>query len=336
MRLRRSTPYGPGMRRVARGRGFSYVSTEGARVVDEAALERIRGLVIPPAWRKVWICAHDNGHIQAVGVDAAGRRQYLYHEQWRKERDEEKFDRVLDLAAGLPELRRRIHAELTEPGLGLRRVAALAVTLVDQGVFRVGGEEYAQEHGTRGVATLLRAQVRLSGAEMSFDYPAKGGIQRRVRIRDADSARVVRSLRRCRHDSPRLLVYRKGSRYCELHADDINDLFREWSESDCSVKDLRTWHGTVLAAAGFGAVERPDTQRRRKTVERTVIADVAAALGNTPAVARASYVDPRVLTAFERGATISAALRRAARGGSDEQSQNTVERAVIRLLRTTN
>ncbi|GAB2659809.1 DNA topoisomerase IB [Nocardia goodfellowii] len=316
-----------------RGRGFSYVSGTGDRVSDDETLERIRALVIPPAWRDVWICPHANGHIQAVGVDAAGRRQYLYHERWREERDEEKFDRVLELAAELPGVRQRIREDLRRTGLDRRRVTAVALGLVDRGVFRVGGEEYAQENGTRGVATLLREQVRLSGDEMLFDYPAKGGIQRRVRVADPDLAKTIRSLRRCRADSQRLLVYRQGTRYCELHAEDVNERFRELAGCECSAKDLRTWHATVLAAAGFAAAGRPDSQRGRKAVERAVIADVAAALGNTPAVARASYIDPRVLEAYEQGATIEAALRKAGAAASDQESQQIVERAVVRLLR---
>ncbi|MEV0246812.1 DNA topoisomerase IB [Nocardia sp. NPDC050712] len=333
MRLRRSTPYGPGIRRVGRGRGFSYATVAGERVTDAETLDRIRALVIPPAWREVWICPHLNGHIQAVGVDAAGRRQYLYHERWRHDRDEEKFDRVLELAAGLPVVRERIHADLRRTGLDRERVTAVALGLVDRGVFRVGGESYAEENGTRGVATLLREQVRLSGDEMQFDYLAKGGIRRRVRIADPDLAGAIRSLRRSRSGSQRLLVYRQGARYGELHAEDINDRFRELAECDCSAKDLRTWHGTVLAAAGFAAADRPDSRRARQAVEREVITNVAAALGNTPAVARESYVDPRVLEAFERGSTISAAVRRAAAADSDQESQRIVERAVIRLLR---
>ncbi|MFI6866590.1 DNA topoisomerase IB [Nocardia sp. NPDC050406] len=333
MRLRRSTPYGPGLRRVGRGRGFSYVTDAGEPVADEETLDRIHALAIPPAWRKVWICPYANGHIQAVGVDAAGRRQYLYHEKWRQDRDEEKFDRVLELAAELPAVRERIHADLRRTGLDRQRVAAVALGLVDRGVFRVGGESYAEENGTRGVATLLREQVRLSGDEMRFDYPAKGGIRRQVRISDPDLACAIRSLRRSRSGSQRLLVYRHGSRYGELHAEDINDRFRELSGCDCSVKDLRTWHGTVLAAAGFAAIDRPSSSRARQAAERAVIADVAAALGNTPAVARESYVDPRVLEAFEQGSTISSALRRAAAADSDQESQRIVERAVIRLLR---
>ncbi|MFF3224024.1 DNA topoisomerase IB [Nocardia suismassiliense] len=333
MRLRRSTVYGPGLTRVGRGRGFSYATTDGEAVTDAETLDRIKTLVIPPAWRKVWICPHANGHVQAVGIDAAGRRQYLYHEQWRRERDEEKFDRVLELAARLPEVRRQVRADLGERGLSKHRAEAVAIDLLDRGVFRVGGEEYAEENGTRGVATLLREQVRLSGDEMLFDYPAKGGIRRRVRIREPVVANAIRAMRRCPAESSRLLVYRNGTGYRELHADDVNLRFKELACCECSAKDLRTWQATVLAAADFASAERPESKRGRKAVEKKVMEDVAAALGNTPTVARNSYVDPRVVTAWEDGSTIAAALRRARSADSDDERRELVDRAVIRLLR---
>ncbi|PXX57464.1 DNA topoisomerase IB [Nocardia tenerifensis] len=335
MRLRRSTVYGPGLTRVRRGKGFSYTTIDGEAVTDEETLDRIKSLVIPPAWRKVWICPHHNGHVQAVGIDAAGRRQYLYHEQWRRERDEEKFDRVLELAARLPEVRQQVRHDLSERGFTRHRAEAVAIELLDRGVFRVGGEEYAEENGTRGVATLLREQVRLSGDEMHFDYPAKGGIRRRVCIREPLLAKTIRALRRCDSGSPRLLVYRNGSGYRELHADDVNLRFKELACCECSAKDLRTWQATVLAAADFASTERPTTKTGRKAAVKKVMTDVAAALGNTPTVARNSYVDPRVVTAFEEGSTIAPALRRARQADSDDASRELVDKAVIRLLKQT-
>ncbi|WP_063063289.1 DNA topoisomerase IB [Nocardia violaceofusca] len=335
MRLRRSTPYGAGIRRVRRGRGFSYADENGVPVTDPEVTQRIDALVIPPAWRKVWICPHAQGHIQAVGVDAAGRRQYLYHEQWRRERDEEKFDRMLEAAAQLPNLREQVRADLGRSGLDRRRVEAVAIGLLDRGVFRIGGEEYAEENGTRGVATLLREQVRVSGEEMRFDYLAKGGIRRQVRIVDADLARAVRSPRRNRSPSGRLLVYRERRHSSELHSGDINARFKELVGDDHSAKDFRTWQATVLAAAGLAATECPNSQRRRNSAVREVMTEVAEALGNTPTVARNSYVDPRVIEAWERDRTIAAASQRARRAPSEDERRAIVERAVLRLLRST-
>ncbi|MFF0490496.1 DNA topoisomerase IB [Nocardia sp. NPDC004068] len=333
MRLRRVTPYGCGLSRVRRGRGFSYVDDAGDPITDDEVTQRIHDLAIPPAWRKVWICPHSNGHIQAVGVDAAGRRQYLYHEQWRRDRDEEKFDRVLEVAAKLPALREQVCRDLSRPGLDRRRVEAVALGLLDRGVFRVGGEEYAEEHGTRGVATLLREQVRVSGDEMLFDYVAKGGIRRRVRIAEPELARAVRALRRNRHPSGRLLIYGKGEDLHELHSGDINTRFKELVGEDHSAKDFRTWQATVLAAAGLAAVDCPPSQRRRNSTIRQVMVEVSDALGNTPTVARNSYVDPRVIEAWEHGDTIEPALRRARRAPTDDDRQAIIERAVLRLLR---
>ncbi|MFC8529315.1 DNA topoisomerase IB [Nocardia sp. NPDC057227] len=335
MRLRRSDPGGPGLRRVRRGKGFSYHTADGGQA-DPADVERIRALVIPPAWKNVWISAHPNGHIQAIGTDAAGRKQYLYHERWRSARDEEKFDRVLTLAAKLPTVRERVHADLGLSGLPRHRVEAVAVDLLDRGVFRVGGEEYAEENGTRGVATLLREQAAVSGDSMLFDYIAKSGVHRRVRVTDARLARAVRSLRRSRSGSDRLLVYRQGDAYRELHADDINARFKELADCECSAKDLRTWQGTVLAAVTFAALGRPGSERGRKRVRKEVYEAVADALGNTPTVARESYVDPRVVRAWENGDTIAAALPRAERQKDEDARRDILERAVIRLLRDRN
>lgn len=333
MRLRRSDPSGPGVRRVRRGKGFSYHTVSGEPVTPED-LERIRALVIPPAWRDVWISPHPNGHIQAVGTDAAGRRQYLYHERWRSARDEEKFERVLALAARLPDVRRRIAADLELPGLPRRRVEAVAVDLLDRGVFRVGGEEYAEENGTRGAATLLREQVTVRGDEMLFDYVAKSGLRRKVRIRDARLAKTVRALRRnARSGSDRLLVYRDGDAYRELRSEDINARFKELADCECSAKDMRTWQGTVLAAVGLAARGRPESERGRKRVRKEVFEEVAAALGNTPTVARDSYVDPRVVRLWESGSTIAAALPRAEKAATDDDRRDVLEQAVIRLLR---
>ena len=196
MRLRRSVVSGPGLRRVRRGRGFSYHDSDGHVLTDQATLERIRDLVIPPAWKNVWISAHPNGHIQAVGTDAAGRRQYLYHEKWQEERNEEKFDRVLEMSAALPDMRRRIAADLRRRGLERDRVLALALHLLDLGYFRAGGEQYADENNSFGIATLLCDHVTLQREAVEFDYPAKSGVRRTLTIDDPEVVRSVRALLR--------------------------------------------------------------------------------------------------------------------------------------------
>jgi DNA topoisomerase-1 len=333
VRLRRGNPAGPGLRRIRRGRGFSYVDGDEP-VTDPEVLDRIRSLAIPPAWRDVWICAHPNGHIQAVGTDDAGRRQYLYHTEWRRSRDEEKHDRVLALARRLPGVRARIHEDLCGSGLGRDRVLAGALRVLDRGVFRTGGEEYAEENDTHGVTTLLRKHIQLRGDELLFDFPAKNGIQRSVGVRDPELARLVAALRRGRSDGDRLFVYRNGTGHRqELRARDVNERFKELAGDGFTVKDMRTWTATVLAAAEFAGQDTPASQRATKRAEAAVMRAVAEQLGNTPAVARRSYVDPRVCAAFRDGRTIEAAIRRVGDASLDgNETREALERAVIRLL----
>ncbi|KUH89378.1 MULTISPECIES: DNA topoisomerase IB [unclassified Mycobacterium] len=333
MRLRRSVVRGPGLRRVRRGRGFSYYQPDGTPLTDEATLQRIKDLVIPPAWKKVWICPYPNGHIQAVGTDAAGRRQYLYHQRWQEERNEEKFDRVLEMSAALPEMRRRIAADLRSRGLGRDRVLALALHLLDLGYFRAGSEQYAEENNSYGIATLLCEHVTLRGNAIEFDFPAKSGVRRTLTIDDPEAVRSVRSLLRRPQRTERLLVCRNGSSWTDVHADDLNTRFKELVGEEYTVKDLRTWHGTVLAAAAFVDADPPVNKTVIKRVESAVMKEVAEELGNTPAVARGSYVDPRVVEGYESGLTIAAGVRRAARTKTLAERQQVLDRSTAGLIR---
>jgi DNA topoisomerase I len=319
VRLRRSDPSAPGWRRRARGRGFSYTDADGAPL-PPAEVARIKALVIPPAWRDVWVCPHPNGHIQAVGTDAAGRRQYLYHERWRQDRDEEKHERVLALAPLLPGFRVEVGRELRGRGRSRRRVLAVALAVLERGVFRVGGETYAADNGTHGVATLLCSHVAVRGSTVDFCYPAKGGIQFTTAVEDELLARAVRGLLRGRGGDERLLVDDRG---CAVASDDVNERFKELVGAEFSVKDLRTWHATVLAAAAFAREGRPESKRGRKRVEAEVVREVSEHLGNTPAVARKSYVDPRVVRLYHEGVMIR----------PKSADRETVERAVLRMLR---
>jgi DNA topoisomerase IB len=330
-RLRRSAVRSPGIRRLRRGKGFSYLTTDEVHP-DEGTLTRIKDLVIPPAWKNVWICPYPNGHIQAVGTDAAGRRQYLYHEQWRRSRDEEKHDRVLAMAACLPRWRAEVDKDLRGRGFGRQRVLAAALRMLDRGIFRTGGEEYAEENGTHGVATLLREHTRVRGSEVWFGYPAKGGIAREVSIDDRPLAVALKGLLRAGTGSDRLLCYRTGKEWHEVRADDVNARFKEIAGEDCTAKDLRTWHATVLAATAFATTEPATSARACAKQVTAVMREVADALGNTPAVCRASYVDPRVVEAYRDGRTIASAARRA-RKLDDEDARAAVEKAVIRLLK---
>lgn len=333
MRLRRSVVGGPGLRRVRRGRGFGYLDQEGAAVTDPATLKRIEDLVIPPAWKKVWICPHPNGHIQAVGTDVAGRRQYLYHSQWQQERGEEKFDRVLELSAGLADWRNDITGDLRRRGLTRDRVLALGLRLLDLGYFRAGGDQYAEENNSFGIATLLREHITLRPDAVEFDYPAKSGVRRTLVVEDPAVVRAVRSLQRARADGDRLLAYRNSADWTEVHAEDLNVRFKEMVGDDYTVKDLRTWHGTVLAAKAFVDADPPVNDKVIKRVESAVMREVAEALGNTPAVARSAYVDPRVVGAYRDGLTIGAAVRRASRVRNSDKRQAILDRSTARLIR---
>jgi DNA topoisomerase IB len=333
MRLRRSVLSKPGIARKRRGKGFAYYGPDGELLVDEDTLQRIKELVIPPAWKKVWISPYPNGHIQAVGTDAAGRRQYLYHTAWQQERAEEKFDRVLELSTQLPAWRDRVAADLAGRTLTRERVLALALRLLDRGYFRAGGEEYAEEHESYGIATLLCEHVTVHREAVEFDYPAKSGVRRTLEVEDPAVVRAVRALMRRTERTERLLVCRTASGWVDVRADDLNTRFKELVGDDYSVKDLRTWHGTVLAAAAFADADPAVSQRVAKRVEAAVMREVAEELGNTPAVARGSYVDPRVVTGYRHGHTIAAATRRAERTRRPKAAQEILEKATRILIR---
>ena len=333
MRLRRSTLDKPGLTRKRRGKGFAYYDSDGELLTDGKTLQRVKDLVIPPAWKKVWISPHPNGHIQAVGTDAAGRRQYIYHQAWQEERAEEKFDRVLDLSLQLPQWRARVTEDLGAKGLGRDRVLALALHLLDRGYFRAGGEQYADENESYGLATLLCEHITLHRDSVLFDYPAKSGVRRTLEITDEAVVRAVRSLMRRDGRTERFLVCRNGSGWTDIRADDLNARFKELVGEDYSVKDLRTWHGTVLAAEAFVDADPPVSPKVVKRVESAVMKEVSEALGNTPAVARGSYVDPRVVRGYEQGQTIAAAAKRADRARNPGDAQIILEKATRTLIR---
>lgn len=335
MRLRRSRLEEPGITRVRRGTGFAYRDPSGGRV-DAQTRERVQALAVPPAWVDVWICPHANGHIQAVGTDAAGRRQYLYHEDWHRTRGREKHDRVLRLAARLPEARREVSRRLGRRGSTRERVAAVALRLLDAGLFRTGGEEYEAEHGSHGVATLLREHVRVTGDVVSFTFPAKSGVLREAEVRDRALAKAVRSLLRSPGPSERLLQYLDTTGWHDLTSTDVNREFKDLVGEAYTVKDLRTWAATVLAAAALADDAGPAAGS-----EKEVLRLVAEHLGNTPAVAKRSYVDGRVLDEHAAGRTVARALgrvsgadlRRLRTGDLGEvRDRASLERAVVRLL----
>ena len=335
--LRRSDPEEPGIRRTRWGRGFRYLRPDGRPLRDAGEVARIKELKIPPAWADVWICGSPDGHIQAVGVDAAGRRQYRYHDDWREQRDQEKYDRVLDFAAVLPRIRDTVADHLEVRGFPRERVLAAAVRLLDLGLFRAGGEEYAAENGTYGLATVLREHVRCSASEVRFDYVAKSAKQRVQAIADEPVCKVVSGLKRRKDQSPELLAYRNGTTWHDVRTADINDYIREISGGDFTAKDFRTWHATVLAAVGLAVsaqAGKSDSEAARRRAVARVVSEVADYLGNTPAVARASYIDPRIIELYEKDVTIGRVLGElgAETHVGELATQGTVEKAVRGLL----
>jgi DNA topoisomerase-1 len=295
----------PGLRRERRHGTFAYLDPQGVPVTDAETLARIEALAIPPAWTDVWIAARPNAHLQATGVDAKRRRQYLYHRAWRQRRDAEKFDDMLDFAARLPGVRRTVTGLLQADGLSRDRALALAIRLLDVGLFRVGWDRYARDNGHVGLTTLRRDQVTLCEAGARFDFVAKSGKRRRMTIGDAQSVRALAPLRQRRGAPAELLVYRPrppAAGWRRIQAPDVNNALRCWTEGPFSAKEFRTWAATVLAAVAL-AREEAAGSRGKRAVSRAV-REVSAALGNTPTVARASYIDPRIIESYEDGTVI--------------------------------
>lgn len=329
-RLRRVSASQPGWTRRRSGRGFRYLDTTGNPLpADE--VERIRSLVIPPAWLDVWICPVPNGHLQATGVDAAGRRQYLYHPQWRARRDRLKFSRVAEAASRLPDVRRRIGADLNRTGMPLERAAATAVRLLDLGYFRIGNDYYADANGSFGLTTLERHHVRRHGSGLAFRFVGKSGIEHHVLIEDAATIEALQAMRR-RPGGDRLLAFRsEDGAWTDLNSVLVNAYLADLFGGDFTAKDFRTWHATVIAAEALALSDEPGrTAASRKRAERQAIGEVATYLGNTPAIARSSYVDPRVLDAYAGGVTIAAAAARSYR--TPEARRAGLERAVLDLV----
>lgn len=337
-RLRRVDCSSPGYTRLRRGKTLTVLSPDGSPVQDPEVLERIAALVIPPAWTDVWICPWPHGHLQATGVDARGRRQYLYHPVWREQQDRIKFDRVLDAAERLPAAREQIAADLAGRGLTRTRVLSGAVRLLDLGFFRVGGEQYAEDNGTFGLATMRREHVSITrDGTVTFDYVAKSAKHRVQHVGDPAVTRVVRALLHRDGGGEELLAWRRRDGiWADVTSGDINAHVATLLGEGVSAKDFRTWSATVLAAVGLAVAAGTATSptARTKAVAH-VVREVSTYLGNTPAVCRSSYIDPRVIDLYQGGVTIADALDDlgldAALGGL--ATQGSVESAVVSLLR---
>jgi len=331
-RLRRTSPDQPGWTRRRSGKGFVYLDQKGARLPEEDA-QRARDLVIPPAWEDVWITPYANGHLQAVGTDDAGRRQYLYHPQWRERRDAEKFDRMLLFGKALAKARERVLLDLGLEGMPLERACATAVRLLDLGYFRIGNDVYAADNGSFGLTTLERRHVRRQQGRLVFTFVGKSGVEHRIEIDDETVVAAIDVMRRRRAaDDPSLLAYKNGRDWRSILPELVNEYVRESTGLEATAKDFRTWHATVLAAAALAETDEPGgTKASQKRAVAGAMKEVSSFLGNTPTLARTSYVDPRVVDAYLRGKTIATATGRAY--DTPDARQAGLERATLKLLR---
>ncbi|MDJ0321194.1 DNA topoisomerase IB [Pseudarthrobacter sp. PS3-L1] len=303
MRLRRSNASGRGYQRIPAGTGFSYRDLDGSTLARGEVRDRLESIGIPPAWSDVWIAPFENGHIQATGLDAVGRRQYIYHPEWRERKDRVKFDRALQLAESLPTARRLVTRDLRSEGVSRERILAGAFRLLDSGSLRVGSERYTNENGSHGLATLLCAHAKVRAGSIELRFPAKSGKDWESEINDADLADLVRTLKR-RGGQARLLAFKEGRSWHPVNSQDINAYVRERTGGDFTAKDFRTLRGTAAAAVSLAKSGPQNKVGQRKHVIALAMQDAAAVLGNTPSIARKSYVDPRVLDHFLAGETI--------------------------------
>jgi DNA topoisomerase I len=331
-RLRRSDSAGAGIERRKRGKGFTFTDAAGTTITDEETLRRIRDLTIPPAWQKVWICPDPNGHIQATGYDEAGRKQYRYHDRWDERRANRKYAQMREFAAVLPKLRRAVRRDIELEGMPRERALATAVRLLDLGFFRIGSEEYAQTNESYGLATIRREHVHRDGDEIVFDFPAKSHQRRIQAIGDEAAIAALETMRRRRGGPADLLAWKDGRRWRDVRSGDINDYIQDTIGTEFSAKDFRTWSGTVLAAAALAGEDKPASDSAAKRTITRAVKTVATALGNTPAVCRRSYIDPRIFDRYRDGETIDIGRRAAEAGTMSERTRQRIEHEVLELI----
>jgi len=336
-RLRRSDCTEAGISRRRRGKGFEYTDEEGERVDDPEVRERIADLRIPPAWNDVWVCPYPMGHIQATGIDAGGRKQYLYHPRWRELQDRKKFDAMVRFAQALPRMRGRVERDLRGDGMTRERVLAAAVRLLDRGFLRIGGESYAEDNDSYGLATMRKDHVSVDDSGgITFDYAGKSGKQHVRYVVDHVVAEIVAELKRRRGGGDELLAYKERGRWRDVKSPDIRAYIKETAGEDYTAKDFRTWAGTVLAAVTLAAMnpERRASKSAQKRMVTHAVKQVAHFLGNTPAVARSAYIDPRVFDRFRDGYAIEPVLFELASEPDIGQPviQGRIEEAVLDLI----
>jgi len=322
----------PGITRVGPGKNPRYRDPRGRAVRDAAVLARIRRLAIPPAWTGVWICPDPNGHLQATGRDARGRKQYRYHADWRAVRDETKYGRMIAFGRALPRIRRRVARDLRQPGLGREKVLATMVRLLETTLVRVGNEEYARANGSIGLSTMRDRHVRVAQGTLCFDFKGKSGRHHRISLHDPHLARIVRRTQDLPGQELFQYVDRQGRRQ-KVTSEDVNAYLRETAGEEFSAKDFRTWAGTVLAALALWQFEKFTTKAEGKKNLVRAIETVAQRLGNTPAVCRKCYIHPVILDSYLDGATVRVLRAKAEDAiGHELPRLSTAEAAVFAFL----
>ena len=320
-----------GYRRRANGNGFEYLDTETKRIRDRQRLLRIKRLAIPPAWTDVWICPSPNGHIQATGRDARGRKQYRYHDRWREVRDENKFDRLAEFAKTLPKIRRRVARDITLADLPREKVLATVVRLLERTFIRIGNEEYARENKSFGLTTIKNRHVTVKGAHLRFRFRGKS---RRHHEVDMTDRRIAKIVAKCQ-DLPGQDLFQYVSDKDEVRnitSQDVNDYLRDITSEDFTAKDFRTWAGTVLAAIALDAQPERETKKQAKANVKTAVCAVAELLGNTPAICRKCYVHPAVIEAYLNRTPIAGLT--SALKSTGRWDLRAAEKAVLKFLRT--
>jgi DNA topoisomerase-1 len=317
----------------SRGR-FTYYDARGNKITDEAKLERIQALVIPPAWKDVWISPSPTGKLQAIGLDAAGRRQYLYHPAFRAQQEQAKYDKLIRFAEKLPELRAAMAEHMDHDALDRQRVSAVATRLINRAWFRVGGERYAKESKTFGITTLTRRHVRVRGNRVGFHFRAKHKVLVRTTLVDAEIANAMKELLALPGRGPLFRYEEEGARY-NLTGRRLNDYIRTYLGDEFTAKDFRTWGGTLTAAIAFAERGPVESATEQKRVVAAVMRRVGQELGNTPAVARSSYVSPAVVDQYLDGRTIDDFRPRHLRVvGARDLGLDLEEQALLSLLRS--
>jgi DNA topoisomerase-1 len=322
----------PGIVRRRSGGGFRYVAPDGKAVRDKGTLARIQALAIPPAWNDVWICPWDNGHLQATGRDAKGRKQYRYHARWRNVRDEAKYERMLDFGRALPQIRKRVERALALPGLPREKVIATVVYLLEMTMMRIGNEEYARDNRSFGLTTLRDRHVRIDGSEVEFRFRGKSGVQHSVKVDDPRLAKIIRRTRDLPGQELFQYVDDDGTQH-GIGSSDVNDYLREITGEDFTAKDFRTWAGTVLAALALQECEKCDSQAQAKKNIVRAIESVAERLGNTPSICRKCYVHPAVIESYLDGTMLDVLRKRTQQEWKEDlRSLRPEEAAVLTLL----